>query len=289
MTTHVFDSIDKYLDGDAVFGVKNSLITEFTEHKTKDAAAEKFGAEPPFCTCEFDFVLAPASSRQINQWLLKQKRISPKSEQILQSKALRTSEVHRTLLNYLAEKSLSGEADNLKEYTVGLDVFAKPESYDPRQESVVRMHMARLRQKLAEYRTGARTIQSLWICPRAPSRSPLNRVRLSVHPEAPAEPEIIEIPASSTSKRALILMAVLLLAAVAFASYFGLRLRQVERTTAVLTAANYLDAGAAGIVGSAAFAGPAASGCPGHPGIREFNGSFDGERGVLAGTVSGGS
>ena len=47
VTTHVFDSIDKYLDGDAVFGVKNSLITEFTEHKTKDAAAEKFGAEPP--------------------------------------------------------------------------------------------------------------------------------------------------------------------------------------------------------------------------------------------------
>src|SRR5262249_17908828 len=70
---------------------------------------------------------------------------------ILSSKALRTSEVHRTLLNYLAEKSLSGEAEGLKEYTVGLDVFAKPESYDPRQESVVRMHMARLRQKLAEY------------------------------------------------------------------------------------------------------------------------------------------
>src|SRR5712692_3415150 len=70
---------------------------------------------------------------------------------ILQSKAFRTSEVHRNLFNYLAEKSLSGEADGLKEYTVGLDVFAKPSSYDPRQESVVRMHMARLRQKLTEY------------------------------------------------------------------------------------------------------------------------------------------
>src|SRR5512137_2740590 len=70
---------------------------------------------------------------------------------ILQSKAFRTSEVHRNLLHYLSEKSLSGEAESLKEYTVGLDVFAKPESYDPRQESVVRMHMARLRQKLAEY------------------------------------------------------------------------------------------------------------------------------------------
>src|SRR6266550_7655501 len=72
-------------------------------------------------------------------------------QRILQSKAFRTSEVHRNLLSYLAEKSLSGTADSLKEYTDGLDVFAKPESYDPRQESTVRMHVARLRQKLAEY------------------------------------------------------------------------------------------------------------------------------------------
>jgi len=60
VTTHVFDSVDKYLDEDAVFGVKNSLIAHFREHKTRDAAALKFGADPPFCTCEFDFVLAPA-------------------------------------------------------------------------------------------------------------------------------------------------------------------------------------------------------------------------------------
>src|ERR1700733_4291779 len=72
-------------------------------------------------------------------------------QRIVQSKAFRTSEVHRNLLQYLAEKSLSGTADSVKEYTVGLDVFGKPASYDPRQESVVRMHVGRLRQKLAEY------------------------------------------------------------------------------------------------------------------------------------------
>ena len=76
---------------------------------------------------------------------------SAQIQRILQSKAFRTSEVHRNLLNYLAEKSLAGESDSLKEYTVGLDVFAKPSSYDPRQESTVRMHVARLRQKLSEY------------------------------------------------------------------------------------------------------------------------------------------
>ena len=76
---------------------------------------------------------------------------SAQIQRIVQSKAFRTSEVHRNLLTYLAGKSLSGDSDNIKEYTVGLDVFGKPDSYDPRQESTVRMHVARLRQKLAEY------------------------------------------------------------------------------------------------------------------------------------------
>ena len=74
---------------------------------------------------------------------------SAQIQRIIQSKTFRTSEVHRNLLTYLAEKSLAGESDSLKEYTVGLDVFAKPASYDPRQESTVRMHVGRLRQKLA--------------------------------------------------------------------------------------------------------------------------------------------
>lgn len=72
-------------------------------------------------------------------------------ERILQNKTLRLSEVQRRLLIYLAERSLAGEADDLKEYTIGIDAFGKPSSYDPRQESVVRMHVARLRLKLAEY------------------------------------------------------------------------------------------------------------------------------------------
>jgi hypothetical protein len=72
-------------------------------------------------------------------------------QRILQSQIFRTSEVHRNLLTYLADKSLAGAADSLKEYTIGLDVFGKPASYDPRQESTVRMHVGRLRQKLAEY------------------------------------------------------------------------------------------------------------------------------------------
>jgi hydroxyquinol 1,2-dioxygenase len=60
LTTHLFDDIDEYLDTDAVFGVKDSLICRFPLHTTRDAVAVKFGIEPPFCTVDYDFVLARA-------------------------------------------------------------------------------------------------------------------------------------------------------------------------------------------------------------------------------------
>jgi hypothetical protein len=70
---------------------------------------------------------------------------------LVESKAFETSEVHRRLLQYLAEKSLTGEAERLKEYTIGLEAFAKPPSYDPKHDSIVRLQVGRLRQKLFTY------------------------------------------------------------------------------------------------------------------------------------------
>jgi catechol 1,2-dioxygenase len=58
LTTHLFDNMDEYLDSDAVFGVKDSLICEFPLHQTRDEDAARFGVEPPFCTAYYDFVLA---------------------------------------------------------------------------------------------------------------------------------------------------------------------------------------------------------------------------------------
>ncbi|HEY3826303.1 MAG TPA: intradiol ring-cleavage dioxygenase [Bryobacteraceae bacterium] len=58
LTTHLFDDVDEYLDSDAVFGVKDSLICNFPLHTTRDEEAVKYGVEPPFCTANYDFVLA---------------------------------------------------------------------------------------------------------------------------------------------------------------------------------------------------------------------------------------
>ena len=55
------------------------------------------------------------------------------------------------LLRYLVERKLAGEGDKINEYAMGLDVFDRPASFDPRIESVVRNEVSRLRQRLKEY------------------------------------------------------------------------------------------------------------------------------------------
>lgn len=70
---------------------------------------------------------------------------------ILGSETFRQSESLRRLFSYLAEKSLAGEAGTLKEYIVGVDVFGKPEAYDPQKDASVRIQAGKLRQKLEEY------------------------------------------------------------------------------------------------------------------------------------------
>jgi hydroxyquinol 1,2-dioxygenase len=56
--THVFAAGDQYLDTDAVFGVKSSLITDFTRHEP-GSAPDGRQIDTPFYTASYDFVLAP--------------------------------------------------------------------------------------------------------------------------------------------------------------------------------------------------------------------------------------
>src|ERR1051325_3474127 len=56
--THVFVEGDPYLDGDAVYAVKNSLVGKYK--KVNDAAqAKKLGMTSPFLKLEWDFHLTP--------------------------------------------------------------------------------------------------------------------------------------------------------------------------------------------------------------------------------------
>ena len=83
--------------------------------------------------------------------IVEDKALQSQVDRILRSDEFRSSQVLRRLLKFLAEKSVLGEADQLKEYAVAIDGLGKPHSYDPRHNSAVRIQVGRLRQKLAEY------------------------------------------------------------------------------------------------------------------------------------------
>jgi len=58
------------------------------------------------------------------------------------------------LLSYLCEKMLVGEADQIKEYSLAVDVFGRPDTFDQDADSIVRVQVNRLRKRLAEFYSG---------------------------------------------------------------------------------------------------------------------------------------
>ncbi|HEN8727088.1 TPA: intradiol ring-cleavage dioxygenase [Pseudomonas putida] len=60
LVTHVFREHGEYLDSDAVFGVRSSLIADWVEHQPGvDPYGEK--VDTPYFTLDFDFVLNPVT------------------------------------------------------------------------------------------------------------------------------------------------------------------------------------------------------------------------------------
>src|SRR3712207_3346559 len=61
LVTHVFVAGDKYLDSDAVFGVKNSLIADFEEHPP-GTAPDGRQMDRPWRSLSYRFGLKPATA-----------------------------------------------------------------------------------------------------------------------------------------------------------------------------------------------------------------------------------
>ena len=70
---------------------------------------------------------------------------------ILLSGVFRQAENLSRLLNYVCEKRLLGQAENVTEYTIAVDVFGKPRDFRDGRDSSVRVDMHRLRKRLALY------------------------------------------------------------------------------------------------------------------------------------------
>ena len=73
---------------------------------------------------------------------------------VLQSKEFIRAPRLAHLLSHICEKSFAGEQSQIKEYSIGVEVFGRGESFDQDSDSIVRVEANRLRKRLAEYYAG---------------------------------------------------------------------------------------------------------------------------------------
>ena len=72
-------------------------------------------------------------------------------ERVVHSDAFRHASALQRLLQYLGTRVIEKPATEIKEYTVGVEVFGRGADYDPKINTIVRVQIHRLRLKLADY------------------------------------------------------------------------------------------------------------------------------------------
>ena len=144
-----------------------------------------------------------------------------------------------TFFRYICERYLEGRGDEIKEYSIAVEALGRPDDFDPKKDSIVRVEAHRLRRRLEEYysREGLGHPVSI-VIPNGQYRP-----QFIVHPPAPAarvpEPpaKVVENsppPASITRPPAPRRWPVVALATVAAAACVWLAVRAYHRPAPIV-------------------------------------------------------
>src|SRR5215471_18417089 len=76
-------------------------------------------------------------------------------QRLLASSQFAGSPRARRFVRFVVEATLGGLGDSLKEYVLGVEVFDRAASFDPRTDSIVRVEAVKLRKRLQAYYRGA--------------------------------------------------------------------------------------------------------------------------------------
>lgn len=163
--------------------------------------------------------------------------VAQQIDRILNSNTFRSSEVLRNLLSFLAARALEGHPESIRVKEIATLVFGRSEDFDSQSDSVVRVHVGRLRARLAEYYVDeapdSETIitipkgsYALSYHPRHQTSAP--RVELSPQPEGPSSShrEQATLPVAAGRNTYAIVAVVLALVSVGLAS--GLAFSTIE-------------------------------------------------------------
>lgn len=97
-----------------------------------------------FATDVTEQAVSPACGEQSEEFLAHLRRI-------LDSPHFNHAHQLQHFLDHLVTSTLNGHEDELKEYSLGKDVFRRGDSYDPRTDAIVRVQASILRKRLAAY------------------------------------------------------------------------------------------------------------------------------------------
>lgn len=73
------------------------------------------------------------------------------------------SDILKRFLLFVTEETLQGRSNQIKEYTIGVNVLHKPTSFNPRQDAIVRIHAGRLRRALHQYYKDAGSLDPIYV------------------------------------------------------------------------------------------------------------------------------
>jgi len=117
-------------------------------------------------------------------------KIAEQLNRILASRAFRQADRLKRFLAFIVEETLAGRGEQLKEFAVGVEVFGKPESFDPRNDPIVRVQARRLRAHLALYYREEGQADPLVLELPKGGYAPIFRAQRSATPEHPSPPPV---------------------------------------------------------------------------------------------------
>ena len=121
-------------------------------------------------------------------------------EKILASPGFASAERLSKFLRYAVTEHLKGQTDKLKESLLGIDVFGRKPSYDPRIDAVVRTEAVKLRARLKEYYESEGSGDPLIIDLPKGGYVPAFRLRDKEPKEAPEPAIALEVPATEPNR-----------------------------------------------------------------------------------------
>src|SRR5690349_6023343 len=72
-------------------------------------------------------------------------------DEVLASQAFARTDRLQRFLRVIVERTVAGQADSIKECSLGVEVFGRAADYDPRTDPTVRVHAGKLRDRLREF------------------------------------------------------------------------------------------------------------------------------------------